>query len=118
MRTFVSYASITRREITALVKDIEDLGYAAWFDQELTGGHAWWQTILNSIEQSDVFIFALTPQALDSYPCRLEYEYAQAIGKRILPVMLTQVNTNFLPPALSEIQYVDFRAENEDRIFG
>jgi hypothetical protein len=117
MRTFVSYASITRREITALVKDIEDLGYAAWFDQELTGGHAWWQTILNSIEQSDVFIFALTPQALDSYPCRLEYEYAQAIGKRILPVMLTQVNTNFLPPALSEIQYVDFRAENEDRIF-
>jgi hypothetical protein len=77
MRIFISYRSTDRALVTQLVQDFEDLGYSdIWFDQELTGGHAWWDAILQNINQCDLFVFALTPVSLESEPCRREYQYA------------------------------------------
>jgi hypothetical protein len=109
-RAFISYSSKSKNLVEALVEDIETAGYQAWFDHKLTGGQAWWEQILAQIRECDLFVFALTPDALDSVPCQREYQYAHQIGKNILPVLLTDgVSVNLLPLELSVIQFVDYR---------
>jgi len=111
---FVSYGRESSATAEALANDIRSLGHEAWFDQQLTGGQAWWNQILETVRNCDVFVFLLTPKSLRSTACMGEYGYAAALRKPILPVLIADgVSTNLLPPALSQIQFVDYR--NQDR---
>lgn len=109
LNIFISYSSQNRPSITSLAADLQEMGYTVWFDRELTGGHQWWEAILEQIRRCDLFIFALTPAALHSGPCQREYEYAHALHKRILPVWLEEVDIRILPAPLQVIQVVDYR---------
>ncbi len=52
---------------------------------------------------------ALTPDYLTSLPCRLEYEYASALNKRILPIEMSPVGEyRLLPKTLRETHIVPF----------
>ncbi len=117
MNIFISYSSKSRTIVELLADDLEALGHTTWYDRELTGGHRWWTDILNSVHQCELFIFALTPDALESEACRLEYNYAHSLLKRILPVMLADVKTTLLPTALQLIQWVDYRKQDKQQVF-
>jgi len=110
---FISYNRQSENFTKILANDIEKLGHTVWFDQELSGGQAWWDQILASVRSCDVFV--LDPAALNSTACKREYIYAAALGKSILPVLASDgVSTNLLPPALSQIQFVDHRRQDRD----
>lgn len=109
MLIFISYRKQNRSQVDQLSADLETLGNTVWFDNELSGGHTWWDSILESVRSCDLFVFALTEEALASSACKLEYEYAHSLNKRILPVMLADVNNSLLPPELAVIQWVDYR---------
>jgi chaperonin GroEL len=107
---FISYNRQSKEITEALVNDIEALGHTAWHDQELSGGHVWWDQILAKVRGCDVFVFVLDPAALNSTACKREYAYAADLGKPILPILVSDgVSTNLLPPALARIQFVDYR---------
>jgi hypothetical protein len=108
VKIFISYRTINRALVTQLVNDLSETGYTVWYDQELTGGQNWWNGILHNIQQCDLLIFALTPQSIDSYPCRLEYSYANALGKPIIPVELIKVSFSLLPEILMERQIINY----------
>jgi hypothetical protein len=115
---FISYSSKSKDLVSGLADDLEMAGNQIWFDHKLTGGQAWWDQILEQIRQCDLFVFALTPQALDSHPCKLEYTYAHSLNKAILPVLLTDgVSVNLLPSELTTIQFVDYRGDNKQAAF-
>jgi hypothetical protein len=114
MNVFISYNRQTQALTGALVKDVEALGHTVWFDQELSGGQAWWDQILSMILRCDLFVFVLDPAGLKSIACKREYGYAADLRKTILPILVSEgVSTNLLPPALSQIEFVDYR--NQDR---
>ena len=116
---FISYSSKTKTQVQALAQDLEMAGHQVWFDHKLTGGQAWWDQILEHIRQSELFVFALTPESMDSYPCKLEYTYAHDLEKNILPVVLAEgVSVNLLPPPLTTIQFVDYRGDDKQAAFG
>jgi TIR domain len=107
-RIFISYGKENQEIVTSVVEDLESLSHQVWFDRDLTRGQAWWNQILAEIRQCDVFVFALSPESLDSYACKLEFEYANALGKSILPIVVGEgVSAGLLPPALSKVQFVD-----------
>ena len=107
---FISYNRQSQEITTTLANDIEVLGHTIWFDQQLSGGQTWWDQILATIRGCDVFVFVLDPAALNSTACKREYGYAADLGKPILPVLVSEgVSTNLLPPALSQIQILDYR---------
>lgn len=107
---FVSYSRQNEASAKAIAADIEALGHEAWLDRELTGGHVWWEKILLNVRECDLFLFVLSTEALQSTAARREYEYAAALGKSILPVLVSEgVSLNFLPSALTQIQFVDYR---------
>ena len=114
---FISYNRQSEAIVETLAADVEALGHDAWFDRELSGGQRWWDRILAQIRNCEVFVFALAPQALNSTPCAREYQYAAYLGKPILPVLVADgVSTNLLPPALSALQFVDYRKRDPDTV--
>jgi hypothetical protein len=114
---FISYNNEDVAVVRTLAADLASLSHQVWFDKELTGGQAWWDLILAEIRRCDVFVFALSPASLESYPCRLEREYASALGKPILPVLAADgVSASLLPPALSKVQFVDYRRHDKSEL--
>lgn len=112
---FISYSRHSQNIAKTLAADIEELGHTVWFDQALSGGQVWWQQILSRIRDCQVFVFVVDPKALDSTACRREYGYATDLGKPILPVRaVAGISTNLLPPALSNIQFVDYEEHGRE----
>lgn len=115
---FVSYNRESEKIAETLVDDIQTLGHNAWFDEELSGGQAWWDQILAKIRDCDVFVLVISPKSLSSTACTREYGYAADLGKPILPILVSEgVSVNLLPPVLSQIQFVDYRAPDREAAF-
>ncbi len=113
-RAFISHSSKNVARVRNLAADIESLGHEVWYDQKLTGGRRWWEQILSELRACDVFVFALSAEAVDSRACVSELEYAEALGKQILPVVIERdFSENLLPPLLGEVQRVDYTTEDK-----
>jgi hypothetical protein len=110
-QVFISYKSTDRPAVSDVASRLIESGYRVWYDQRLLGGQIWWDEILQNIRSADVFLFALTSASLNSKPCQVEYSYADALQKRIVPLLLVDsVNMQLLPPQLQQIQVVDYRS--------
>ena len=115
---FISYNRQSESIVRSLVGDIEELGNTVWFDQELSGGQVWWDQILAKIRNCDLFVFVLTSESVNSEACKQEYNYADALGKPILPILVADgVSTNLLPSALSKVQFIDYRQQDRSSAF-
>ena len=118
IRIFISYSRASQDVIKTLAQDFEEFGHKVWFDNELTGGQAWWEQILEKIRECDLFVCTFSPQALDSYACKLEWTYAHALGKTILPILVADdVSMKIMPSELSTLQYVDYRSQDKKAAF-
>ena len=107
---FISYSRNDQAIVANLANDLAGLGHQAWYDKDVTGGHAWWDSILGQIRECDVFLFILSPHGLKSKACVSELDYARALRKPLLPLLVSdQISANLLPEPLASIQYVDFR---------
>lgn len=117
-RVFVSYSRHDLEIITQLIQDIEAVGFETWYDQTLTGGQRWWDTILANIRGCDIFVSALSAASWDSEACRSELHYAVQLGKTIVPVLVADgINVNLLPSPLHEIQVTDYRKRDKEAAF-
>lgn len=104
---FVSYARQNKRVIDELVGDLRILGFETWVDSALRGGQDWWQVILSQIADCDAFIAIVSRDALNSEACRREFDWAEALGKPVLPVAVEPV-PRALPGRYSRRQIVDY----------
>jgi hypothetical protein len=117
MQLFVSYTKEDELKVRQLVEGLRLLRHEVWLDEELTGGQAWWNAILDRIRSSDAFVFALSPTAVDSQACMREREYAVELGKPVLPVMVERLAPELLPPDLAVVQLVDFTSSRQEVAF-
>ncbi|MCL4253904.1 MAG: protein kinase [Anaerolineae bacterium] len=107
IKLFLSYRRTNQMIVEALVKVFKQMDHIVWYDQHLTGGQKWWDTILEEIQECDLFVPILSPEYLESYPCKLEYEYAHQLNKRILPIEVISVGDyRQLPSQLQAYQIV------------
>jgi hypothetical protein len=117
-RVFVSYSRNNLDVVRQLIQDMKAIGVDAWHDETLAGGQHWWDTILANIRGCDIFIFALSPESIDSEACRSELEYVGQLGKIILPVLVADgVNLKVLSHPLNEIQVMDYRRCDKEAAF-
>jgi TIR domain-containing protein len=118
LRVFVSYDRGNVKSVKTLAEELGALGHQVWFDQDLTGGHRWWDSILAQIRECGLFVFALTPESLESHACRKELDYARRLNREILPILMSEeVSVSLLPRCLAEIQYVDYRRQDRQTAF-
>jgi TIR domain len=101
-RVFISYSRRDHDAVKAVATELDQLGQEVWLDQELSGGQPWWDTILDQIRNCRCFMFGLSETSLNSLACRAELEYAHALQRPIIPVMVgAPVPDQILPPMLA-----------------
>ncbi|MGE2717270.1 toll/interleukin-1 receptor domain-containing protein [Mycolicibacterium litorale] len=108
MRTaFISYARANKRDVDQLVAHLTELGCQTWVDSWLRGGQDWWDEILRQIAECDVFIPIISAEGLNSVACAREFDWAEALGKPILPVAV-EPPSSALPRRYSRRQIIDY----------
>ncbi|MGH3969384.1 MAG: toll/interleukin-1 receptor domain-containing protein, partial [Mycobacterium sp.] len=106
-KLFVSYARQNKRAIDELVGHLSLLGFDTWVDSSLRGGQDWWEVILRQIVDCDAFIAIVSRDALSSEACKREFDWAEALGKPVLPVAVETPGVA-LPRRVSRRQIVDY----------
>ena len=107
MGLFVSYSSLDTAAVGPLRTALHRARQQVWLDEELSGGEAWWRTILEQIRSCEVFIVALSNNSLASKPCQAELRYAQALQRPILPVQIGPVTSLRVTP-FATTQIINF----------
>jgi hypothetical protein len=114
---FISYSHRNRDTITTLAHALEEIGNHVWYDREIPGGTLWWENIITNIQKAEIFVFATTPESLESIACKLELDYANKLRKAILPIILSNVDINILPRLLTERQHIDYQRQDSQAAF-
>jgi tetratricopeptide (TPR) repeat protein len=91
-RIFVSHSHLDNDFGTKFAQDLRRAlndESAVWYDVlgGLHGGETWWEKIIEELTARDVFIVALSPDAMNSSWVRLEIDMAFNENKFIIPVL-------------------------------
>lgn len=113
MIVYISYSSADYDLVQPLAVALGLLGHDVLFEQKSPGADVGWYEVFESIRRCEVFVYALTRCSRDSRSGQVEYRYAHALHKRILPVILDNVNVYDLPTELNRIPAVDHRLPGE-----
>ncbi len=104
--TFISYSRGDKEFALALAKELRSSGFLIWLDQlDIPAGARWDDEVERALTESEIFMVILTSKSTASNNVKDEIGFAIDNSKRILPVLLENVN---VPLRLRRFQYVDF----------
>jgi len=108
-RVFISYSRRDAEMVDKITKVLESAGIDVWIDRsDISGGSVWRESIVNGIEQCNVFILALSPASVSSDNVRKELDIAEGFKKKILPVQLLPTSIpNIFKYQLGGLQIID-----------
>ncbi len=109
---FISYARSDSLTAEWLDDLLEQRGFEAHFDRELTAGESWAETLSEAIRSARVMVLLLSPDFFRSTWCQAELSEAFKWDKRILPVMVDRC----MPDGpLQHIQWLDLTGAVEEQ---
>src|ERR1700694_3918584 len=110
---FVSYSRKDEEFVTALCKTLAGVKIDVNRDlDDISPGEEWWLRIENLIRQSDVLLFVISPDAVESEVCTRELDVSKSLNKRIVPVLRRDVDTSLLPQTLSRLNFIIAREQD------
>jgi len=115
LEVFVSYSRADSDFARKLNEALQIQGKTTWFDQEsIASGSDFQQEIYRGIENSDNFVFIISPKSVNSPYCADEVEYAQRLNKRFVTILHREISPQELHPALASVQWIDFNKHDGD----
>ena len=85
---FISYSRIDKEFVHGLRVAIQHANREIWIDESgIPPTTEFWNEIKQGIEESNNFLFVISPNSLESIWCQRELEYALECGKRIVPLL-------------------------------
>ncbi|MFZ4816238.1 MAG: TIR domain-containing protein, partial [Phototrophicaceae bacterium] len=104
---FISYSRVDSPFVELFMPKVKSVyrRHTFWHDAELRGGDAWWDEIIRQIARSDVFVYLMSNDSIQSEYCQREYQEALRLQKKILPIQI-RARTQ-IPEVLRRLQYVD-----------
>lgn len=108
MKIFLSYASQDFESAKAIYLALRDQGHRVFFDRtELPAGDEYHNHIRIAVENSRLFLFLISPNAIDAGSYTLtELDIAEKAGSKILPVMLEKTPIEALPASIKGITFL------------
>ncbi len=111
---FISYSRRDSEFVRRLADSVSGRGKELWLDTEgIADGEVFPQAIRSAIEQSDAFLFVISPAAVSSSYCEQEVEYARELQKRIVPVLREPVPDPQLPAEIRARSWIPFTENDE-----
>jgi hypothetical protein len=109
MRIFICHTAEDKiiTKLAAMIKNALVDPDVYWDDTPNEVDPTEWDHLLDRIEACEIFVYVLSTQSRVSRLCQAQYDYATALNKPLLPVLIENIN---LPVGtLSDTQYADLR---------
>lgn len=106
--TFISYSRRDAAFIEKLFNALKQNGIDCWLDKEdIPKASKWKQEILVGIQFCQNFVYAISPDSINSEYCDLELDHALALNKRIIPIVVREpvIGARL---AVAELNYIFF----------
>jgi len=106
---FISYSRTDSEFVQRLASSLLELGRSPWVDTVgIPDAEMFPQAIRTAIEESDAFLFVITPASVSSSFCEQEVAYARTLAKRIVPVLRERVPDDEIPEEIRNRNWIPF----------
>lgn len=110
LRVFISYA---RSDCSAFAEELlaglEVAGFDPFLDRhDIAAGEDWEARLGGLIQSADTIVFVISPAAVTSKRCAWEVVRAEALAKRIIPVVAIDMPEAETPQGLRRLNYIFF----------
>ena len=115
---FISYAHSDADQARLLVNALRTTKVTGWMDSaDIAGGEAISSAVRDALKRSAAVIVLLSPRALHSEWVQFEIGAAEALNKRIIPVIVSgdQIEEQ-LPEILRNRVWIDARHRSDDDV--
>ena len=109
-KLFVSYSrrdSVAARKLIEAFRSIEQDVWVDW--ESIPPAVDWLEQIFRGIEESDAFIFLISPDSIASEVCKVEINRAAQNNKRIIPIVLRDVQAKDAPESIRKLNWTFIR---------
>ncbi len=107
-QVFLVYAQADTEIMDNIRRSLRRQGFTVWSNQtDILTGEAFKQAINRGIEEADSIVYLLSPDSLQSQYCQYELEYALALNKRVVPILVNPLGAVKSSPELASLQYID-----------
>lgn len=103
---FLSYPRSDEAWAHEFAKSLSDRGVGVWLDQPVRAGDFWRDAVEKGLREAEVMIFLVTPNTLNSPILFFEIGAAISMGKRVVPVVSSDVDPSTLPQSLRLRKYL------------
>ncbi len=104
---FVCYAHDDSAMVYPDIEWLHDQGFNVWYDEGISPGTVWRNELADSIEGSNLFLYFVTPQSVDSINCQREVNFGVDHGIPVLAVHLEETDlSSGMDLTLSTIQAI------------
>lgn len=112
---FLSYSRVDADILVRLYNALIHSGRAVWVDfADIQPTGDWSQAIRSAIIASDAFVYLISPDSIESNQCSAELEFAMKFEKRIIPVLVRDVDVlDKMHTELKSRRWINFR-ETDD----
>ena len=108
---FVSYSHIDADRVTPIIAALKQNMCRIWYDEGLTPGESWNDSIAEHLKNCDQFLLFISPDSVASKYVMSEINYALSKNKSIVPVILRETELPAgLEMMLGTIQFLDISA--------
>jgi formylglycine-generating enzyme required for sulfatase activity len=109
MRIFLSYASQDREPAKDIYLALSDQGHNVFYDRaDLPAGDEYHNRIRTAIEKCHLFLFLISPNAIDAGSYTLtELDIADKSRVKLLPVMLEKTPLDKLPGSIRAVTFLE-----------
>ena len=112
-QVFISYSRKDKAAVQALHAALQGRELDTWVDWEDIPPTALWRAEIHAaIAAADAFLFVLSPDSLASAVCAEELAAAVRLDKRLIPVVVRDVDPAATPPELARLNWIFLRASD------
>jgi WD40 repeat protein len=116
---FISYSRRDKDFVVRLHDALQQAGRNVWVDWEgIPPSAEWMREIYAAVESADAVLFVISSHSAASHVCAQEVLHAVGNNKRLIPVVLEDIDPALLPQPVAERNWIFFRATDDfDRAF-
>lgn len=110
-KIFISYSQSDQKEAKRLVAALRSTDIVGWLDAaDIAAGASIPSAIRNALLESSAMVVLLSPSALQSNWVQFEIGAAEALGKKIIPVIISgSLAESGIPEILKDRKVIDAR---------
>ena len=111
---FISYSRKDIAFARILHEAFKVNAFETWIDwQDIPPSTEWLAEVYEAIEKADTFVFLISQASVESEVCGLEVAHAVKNNKRLIPVVINDVDPKRVSPELAALNWLFFRSQDE-----